>query len=333
MMNSPANKRMSGFPIYIIEGEEKSLVDDEVDNIITELLEPAQRDLGLLKIQGRDAVIGDCLDELRTLPFLATKRVVVVKDADKFISDNRQYLEDYFDNPSPTGVFVMTVNKLDKKTNLAKKLPKCGRLISTALPNRWTLPPYLIRYAEQTHSKKLGRQAAELIVELAGEDLGRLYREVDKLSAFTGSEKEITIENIQALTGHNRLFDAFEVFDEALAGRPAKATQLFRDMLAKERSAEYKIVGAFVYQVRRMFDAKVLLNKGTDLKEISGRLRIFGDRGTFFVRLKKMDLLQIGSLLELLGLIDYQVKTGQATIEVEMEKFILKLANKSGNIE
>jgi DNA polymerase III delta subunit len=81
-----------------------------------------------------------------------------------------------------------------------------------------------------------------------------------------------------------------------------------------------------------MFDAKVLLNKGTDLKEISGRLRIFGDSQTFFARLKKMDLLQIGSLLELLGLIDYQVKTGQATIEVEMEKFILKLANESGNI-
>ena len=32
-MNNPANKRMSGFPIYIIEGEEKSLVDDEVDNV------------------------------------------------------------------------------------------------------------------------------------------------------------------------------------------------------------------------------------------------------------------------------------------------------------
>jgi DNA polymerase-3 subunit delta len=317
---------MSGFPIYIIEGEEKSLVDDEVDNIITELLEPAQRDLGLLKIQGRDAVIGDCLDELRTLPFLATRRVVVVKDADKFISENRQLLEDYFDNPSPTGVFVMTVSKLGEKTNLAKKLAKCGKLISTASPKRWTLPPYLIRYAEQTHSKKLGRQAAVLIVELAGEDLGRLYREIDKLAAFTGAEKEITIENIQALTGHNRLFDAFEVFDEALSGRPAKATQLFRDMLAKDKDAEYRVVGAFVYQVRRMFDAKVLLNKGTDLKEISGRLRIFGDSQTFFARLKKMDLVQIGSLLELLGLIDYQVKTGQATIEVEMEKFILKLA-------
>ncbi len=290
--------------------------------------------MGLLKIQGRDAVIGDCLDELQTLPFLATRRVVVVKDADKFISENRQLLEDYFDNPSPTGVLIMTVNnKLGEKTNLAKKLAKCGRLISTASPNRWTLPPYLIRYAEQTHSKKLGRQAAELVVELAGEDLGRLYREVDKLSAFTGSEKEITIENIQALTGHNRLFDAFEVFDEALAGRPAKATQLFRDMLAKDKDAEYRVVGAFVYQVRRMFDAKVLLNKGTDLKEISDRLRIFGDRQTFFARLRKMDLVQIGSLLELLGLIDYQVKTGQATIEVEMEKFILKLANESGNIE
>jgi DNA polymerase-3 subunit delta len=329
MMNSPTNKRMSGFPIYIVEGEEKSLVDDEVDNIITGLLEPAQRDLGLLKIQGRDAVIGDCLDELRTLPFLATRRVVVIKDADKFISDNRQLLEDYFDNPSPTGVLIMTVNnKLGEKTNLAKKLPKCGRLISTESPNRWTLPAHLIRYAEQTHSKKLGRQAAELIVELAGEDLGRLYREIDKLSAFTASEKEITIENIQALTGHNRLFDAFEVFDEALAGRPAKATQLFRDMLAKDKDAEYRVVGAFVFQVRRMFDAKAMLNKGIGPKEISDRLRIFGDRQTFFAWLKKMDLVQIGSLLELLGLIDYQVKTGQATIEVEMEKFILKLAGR-----
>ena len=321
------------YPIYVVEGEDGCLVDIEVEKIVGQLLEPAQRDLGLLKIQGRDAIISDVLDELRTLPFLATRRVVVVKDADKFISENRQFLEDYFDNPSPTGVFVMTVGKLDSRTNLAKKLPKCGKLVSAKSPNRRALPAYLIKYAEQAHNKKLGRQGAELIVEISGEDVGRLYREIDKLAAYAGAEKEITIESIQTLIGHNRLFDAFEVFDKALAGRSAEATELFRDMLAKDKDAEYRVVGAFVYQVRRMFDAKVMLGRGASVKDIVYRLRIFGDSETFFARLKKLDLVQIGSLLERLGWIDYEVKTGQATIEVEMEKFILKLANKSGNID
>ena len=55
--------------------------------------------------------------------------------------------------------------------------------------------------------------------------------------------------------------------------------------------------------------------------------RIFGDRDMFFSHLKKTNLEYIGSLVEDLGRIDYEVKTGKASIEVEMEKFILKLAS------
>jgi DNA polymerase III subunit delta len=314
------------YPIYVVEGEDGCLVDIEVEKIVDQLLGPAQRDFGLLKTQGRDAIIGEVLDELRTLPFLATRRVVVVKDAEKFISENRQFLEDYFDNSSPTGSLILTVGKLDNRTNLAKKLSKCGKLVSAKSPNRRALAGYLIEYAEQTHKKRLGRQGAEMIVETAGEDVGRLYREIDKLSAYTGAEKEITVESIQAVTGHNRLFDAFEVFDKAFAGNSAEATELFRDMLAKDKSAEYTVVGAFIFQVRRLFDAKVMLGRGAAIKDIIDRLRIFGDSGSFFSRLKKMSLEQTGALLEQLGRIDYQVKTGQATIEAEMEKFILLLS-------
>jgi DNA polymerase-3 subunit delta len=324
--------KKESFPIYIVAGEDDALVDIEIEKITHQFLKPEQRELGLIKMQGKEAVISDCLDELRTLPFLASRRVVVIKDADKFISENRQFLEDYFEKPSPTGVLVLTVGKLDSRTNLARKLSCCGKLVSIKTPNRHTLPAQLTRYAEQMHGKKLSQQAAELVIELSGEDVGRLFREIDKLAAYSDAAKEISIEDIESLTGHNRLFDAFEVFDKALSGKAAAAIERFRDMLAKDKTAQYSVVGAFIYQVRRMFDAKVLLDRGTSAKDIVNRLRIFGNSDAFFGGLKKMNIEQVGILLEQLGRIDYQVKTGRSSIDVEMEKFILRLANQSKSV-
>jgi DNA polymerase III delta subunit len=45
-----------------------------------------------------------------------------------------------------------------------------------------------------------------------------------------------------------------------------------------------------------------------------------------------MNIEQVGILLEQLGRIDYQVKTGRSSIDVEMEKFILRLANQSKSV-
>ena len=73
----------------------------------------------------------EVLDELRTLPFLAEKRVVVLKNADKFVSEHRAALEKYFDEPSPTGVLVLTVDTWMKSTKLAKKLKKVYQLSVT----------------------------------------------------------------------------------------------------------------------------------------------------------------------------------------------------------
>jgi DNA polymerase-3 subunit delta len=328
MAEGKAKTKEAIFPIYVVEGEAGDIVDAETEKIVSLFVDAAERDLGLVKMRGDEAAIGDCLDELRTLPFLGTRRVVVIKDADKFISENRQFLEDYFDNPSPSGVLILTIGKLDNRTNLAKKLTRCGKLVSVKAPSRQALPAKLIEYADKTHGKKLGRQAAELIVELAGEDAGRLFREVDKLAAYTDSKKEISIEDIGFLTGHNRLFDAFEIFDETLSGKAAAAIERFRDMLAKEKSSEYTVVGAFVYQVRRMFDAKAMLDRGDSPGYITQRLRIYGNSEAFFGCLKKTSLEKIGSMLEQLGEIDYAVKTGKSSIDSEMEKFILRLVNR-----
>jgi DNA polymerase-3 subunit delta len=316
--------------IFVIAGREDSLVSTERDKLLGELLKPEQRATGLFNADPAEVSASQVFDELRTLPFLTEKRVVVVKGADKFVSENRQLLEKYFDNPCPTGILILTVNTWDARTKLAKKLPKVGKLISVTQPKPWQLPHRLIQYSSDAHAKNLTKDAAELLIELTGDDLGRLYGEIDKLALFAGIEKTITANHVEKLIGHNRLFNAFAVIDAIIAGNVAKAVDRLRTMFAEDKSAQYTTVGAFAFHFRRMFNAKVLLGEGVRPAEITNRLRIWSNKDSFFLQVRRMPLKRIGDILQQLADIDYAIKTGRTKAQVAIEQLVLKLAAGSG---
>ncbi|MHC4574039.1 MAG: DNA polymerase III subunit delta [Planctomycetota bacterium] len=324
-MSAPKTKKGRA-AVYVIAGEDEPLVNAECDKLLHALIEPGQRATCLFDADPKEVEAADVFDELRTVPFLGDKRVVLIKKAGSFISDKRQFLEDYFDKPSPTGILILTVNKWDARTRLAKKLPEVGKLISVTPPKAWQLPPRLIKYARDGHDKTLSKEAAELLIELAGDELPRLYSEIDKLASYVDAEKTITPEHVEKVIGHNRLFNAFGVIDAVTAGRTGQAIDRLRSMFAQDKSAEYTTVGAFAFHFRRMFNAKVLLEKNHRPDEIADRLRIWGNRGRFFSQLQRMPLKRIGDVLVQLAEIDYAIKTGRTKAQVAIEQLVLKLA-------
>lgn len=311
--------------IYVIAGKEDSLVYAECDRLLGRLLEPQQRLTGLFTTEGAQVSVSEVLDELRTVPFLTDKRVVVVKSADDFVSKNRLLLESYFDNPCPTGVLILTVSSWPSQTKLAKKLPKVGQFISVAKPKPWQLPQRLVEYARDAHGKKLTKDAAELLIELTGDELARLYSEIDKLALFANTEKSITESHVESLIGHNRIYGVFAVIDSCLAGNAGEAVARLRNMFAEDKAAEYTVVGAFAFHFRRLFEAKGLLAKGVHAAEIVKRLRIWGNKDGFFSQVRRMSLEQIGSILQQLAAIDFKIKTGQTKAEVAIEQLVLSL--------
>jgi len=312
--------------IYVIAGKAESLVNVKCHELLESLLTPDERMTGLLSVDGNEAEISSILDELRTVPFLTSKRVVVVRGADEFVSKSRAILEKYFEKPSSTGVLVMTVSSWDSRFKLAKKLPKVGTLIEITEPKRWELPRHLMQYATETHNVRLAKDAAGLLVELAGEELPQLHNEVDKLVLFALGEKVIRVEHVESLIGHQRIYGAFEVIDAVIAGNPRQAVQRLRNMFEEDRSAEYTVVGAFAFHVRRMFNAKVMLEKGVNAEQVAKRLRIWWNKERFFAQLRSVSLPQIGVFLEELAHIDYAVKTGQTQTPVAIEQLVLRLA-------
>jgi DNA polymerase III delta subunit len=102
-------------------------------------------------------------------------------------------------------------------------------------------------------------------------------------------------------------------------------------MFEADKSTEYTVIGAFAYHLRKMFDAKVLLDKGVPQRQIENKLRIWGDTNAFFAHLRQISLKQIGQYLEALGETDFAIKTGQTQVQVAMEQFVLSLSAKQGN--
>jgi len=322
------DKTKNSESVVVLQGEEPSLVDSQCDNLLDELIAPHDRPTGLFKADPTEVTISQVLDELRTLPFLTEKRLVLVKGADKFISANRSLLEKYFDNPSPTGILVVTVNKWDARTKLAKKLPAIGRLIKVTQPKRSQLPQRLMQYSRDAYGKNLGRDAAFLLVELAGQSLPQLYSEVDKLALLADNEKSITSTHVEALVGHNRLFNAFNVIDACLAGNCGQAVDRLRRMFAEDRSTEYTAVGAFAFHFRRMFNAKALLEKGIATGQVAKQLGILYNSEGFFSQVRRMSLTKIGGFLQGLGEMDYAIKTGRTKAQVAIERLVLRLADR-----
>lgn len=312
--------------VYVIAGEDPSLVNAKYTDIIDQLVPSEERDTGLLVIDADKAIIGEIFDELRTLPFLTKRRIVALRNADKFISNNRESLERYFESPSSTGILVMTVSSWPSNTRLAKKLPDVGTFEEVKSPTGQDLTNRLIDYAREAHSKGLDYRTAGLLIELAGDNLTRLYTEIDKLAAYAANEKAITTAHVESLIGRNREFDAFEVIESCLQQKTGPAIERLRKMFAEDKSAEYTTIGAFAFHIRRMFTAKKLLMEGHSQYDVAGKARIFHNKESQFAQIKRLTLRQIGDQLKNLAEIDYAVKQGLAQPRIAIEQFVLQLA-------
>jgi DNA polymerase-3 subunit delta len=312
--------------VYVITGDEPTLVNAQYSELIDRLIPSQERATGLLLAEADKVSVSEVLDELHTLPFLTKKRVVVIRNADKFISANRETLEKYFENPCPTGILVLTVANWQGNTKLAKKLPHVGSLVKVEAPKGAEIPRRLVAYARDAYYKGLDYDAAELLTELAGDDITRLYTEIDKLAVYAANEKSITTAHVESLVGHNRLFDTFEVIDSCLQRKPIPAVERLRRMFEEDRSAEYTTIGAFAYHFRRLFNVKKMLQEGYSEYDIAKKLWLGRNKNAQLTLLKRLSLKQIGDQIQQLAATDYAIKRGQARPRIAIEQLVLRLA-------
>lgn len=323
-------------PIYVVYGKDRRQVTDQLVGLRPRLLGDADPQLALSEFEGDQVELADVLDELRTLPFLAARRVVVVKDADGFITRHRAALEAYLDKPSPTGVLVLAPTSFPGNTRLAKKAAALGQIISCEPVKPRELPGYLAEYARGRHDLELTRDAAAALIELAGEDAGVLVGHVDKIAAFLADPdgppaRRISVDLVSQLVGNSRHYNAFNVIDAMIAGDVGAALGRLEQMLAQDRSAQFTAVGAFAWHLRRLYQARLLLDERRGDREIIKELRIWSQPQEFMAQVRRLPIERLAAALRALARIDYDSKTG-GSVRIGLERLIVSFGRGSNRV-
>jgi DNA polymerase-3 subunit delta len=313
-------------PLYLIVGKDSFLNAREARRLTEMLLSEEERPLALWQPSGEDSPpIAEVLDELRTVPFLAGRRVVLMQNAESFLTQNRALLEEYLEHPCPTGVLILTVGSADSRTRLVKRVRQLGGLIETDV-KPWELTRFAAETCRAHFGKTLPMPAAQLLVELTGDEPGRIWQELEKLAVFAGDRKTITPELVQQLVGRSRTYGAFDVIESLMKKNIAEALQRLRMMFESDKTAEYTVIGAFAYHFRRLFGAKCLLEKGLSEAAAAKQVGVWEKtQGRFFEQVKSFSLKQLGGILAQLGEIDYLMKTGKTTAPAAMERLLVEL--------
>ena len=109
-------------PVYVLTGDEDFLKRQVLAVLRNRVLGDDNDGMALSSYEGDKAVLANVLDELRTLPFLSPRRLVVIDNADPFVTKHRAALEKYVAGPATKGVLVLNVKTWTSTTRLAKQL-------------------------------------------------------------------------------------------------------------------------------------------------------------------------------------------------------------------
>ena len=234
--------------VYVLHGQDDYLRRHHRRKIIEALLPPEQARLGVADLDA-SAELAEVLDELRTVPLLAPCRVVVINDADKFVTRHRAPLEDYFTSPAPTGSLVLMVNSWPVRTKLARLAARIGETIDCSPPSDSSLPQWVMRLAE-LRGKRMSRQCAALLAEHVGADLGRLDSEMEKLALYVGPRQSITADDLAAVVAATAGPVAFALTNALTAGDAAKALAALDGLMSHGDQAQ-RVLGLLAWHVRK----------------------------------------------------------------------------------
>jgi DNA polymerase-3 subunit delta len=200
---------------------------------------------------GDEASLAAVMDDLATPPFLGDVRLVLVEEADAFVSGHRKSLERFAAKPTDCGVLLLDVASWPATTNLYKLVEAGGLAIDCSAPKAWALPAWCTRWAEHRYGKRLDKPVAEWLVELVGANLGQLDQELSKLASYVGESPQIDIDSVNSLVVGTRTESVFKLLDMVIDGQVGKALDfLDRQLLAGE--TPIGVLGMLAGQLRRL---------------------------------------------------------------------------------
>lgn len=209
---------MSERTVWLVEGDDPTLVSEGVRGLVDELVGDGDRTLMVEDFAGDDVDLGLVADACQTAPFLAERRVVILRDAGRFSTEELAPLLAYLDAPVPTTALVLAAGGGRMAQKLVAAVKANGHVQSTAVgkdTKTW------VRDRLHRSGLRFDRDAEERIAAHLGADLSRLPGLLDVLGAVYGEGARLGAEEVTPYLGEAGSvapWDLTDAIDDGAAG-------------------------------------------------------------------------------------------------------------------
>jgi DNA polymerase-3 subunit delta len=302
-------------PVYALIGDDSYLQLQQLASLTSEFPADAQR----IDVDGERAELSDVFDELRSFAMFGGSKIVVMRNADAFITRYREQLEDYLAAPSNSATLVMRVASLPSNQRIYKAIAKAGQIVQCVPPKDRELPKWIIDHAKRVHQVNVAQDAALQLADLIGCDLGRLDSELAKL-ALMKDDGKIDVKDVAGSVSFQREQEMWDMTNALAAGDAAEALRRWRHLVQLDPSTEFRAV---TWLSMWLEDVRAVVTK-----KDSGKLTWkYKDKfNQFLQNANALGRPGLGKAVDLLAEIDKQSKSGVGDAAENVERFIISIA-------
>lgn len=260
---------------YLLYGSESYLVKTYEENLKKAALGGGDDIMNSDTFDDRKLMAKTVIDSAETLPFLAEKRVVIVRDSGFFKQgkkDETEAIAEYISNIPETTVIVFSESEVDKRNAAYKAAAKYGYAAEFKTPSEKELIAWVIREMKKRGVSIDGKNAAYLI-RTVNADMTGAAAEMDKLAAYAGEKGSVDIKAIDEVCVKNPELKIFDMVGAMGAKNAPKAIDIYNNMLLYNESP-IGILAMITRQFRLMYECALMLDKGENITSIAAKLGI-----------------------------------------------------------
>jgi DNA polymerase-3 subunit delta len=315
-------------PFYLFFGAGEFLRESALTKIRETCVDEAARDFNLRVFYGDKAGIGEILDFARSLPFMGSRRIGIVRKAGALDSETFHGLVQYLKNPVSTTCMIFVVSSPDFRKPFFKLIREIGRSVHFRDPSEKKIPEWIGRTARGL-GLQLDSEACGCLREIVGADPMDLYPELEKL-ALRYPSAHIGIREVRENAVNSRSYTIFELMDSISSRRLDKALPALRRFLEEEgRDAVLRVVGMITREIGLLWQCKTASASGQGVEEVCKKLGIH--RFAVQKLLPRCSLWRPEELEKSIGMLhqaDGGIKTG-APVDIVLERVLIGLCTGS----
>ncbi|MEQ8274181.1 MAG: DNA polymerase III subunit delta [Deltaproteobacteria bacterium] len=262
-------------PVYVLDGEERVLVDEFVAAVRDAAVPPHARDFNVDQFSGRDASIARVIDAAQTFPAFAQRRLVICQHADKLDFDkNLDAFLAYLKDPSPTTTVLFVADKFDGRGKAYKAAAKAKVTVRFSSPNAREMPD-VVRARARKMKIDVDARAVRAIVDAVGTDVGAASQALEVLSLYVGEPaRKITADDVAAVVAVTKEENIFKLVDAIGTGNRAAVLEGLHGILGVARDHPLRLLALVARHYRNLTKARAALDAGVSRGEIQAMVGV-----------------------------------------------------------